>query len=92
MTFFRRIKCTKNGNVVYLWCSSGGQLMSQSFSCPALGFLYLVPESLSVQSDYDHGRVCEEALVVKGQIPALPRHIQHVPIGHRKETGSLKDM
>lgn len=49
----------------------------------ASGSQYLVPESLSVQGDDDHGGVGEEALVVERQIFSFPRHIQHVPTSHR---------
>lgn len=44
---------------------------------------YLVPDSVSVQGDDDHGRVGQEALVVEGQVLPLPRHIQHVPTSQR---------
>lgn len=45
------------------------------------GARYLVPEPFPIQSDDDHGRVGEEALVVERQISPLPRHVQHVPAG-----------
>ena len=48
---------------------------------------YLVPESLPVQGDDDHGGVGQEALVVEGQVSPLPRHVQHVPAAQRTRRG-----
>lgn len=47
------------------------------------GAQYLVPESLPIQSNDDHGRIREEALVIEWQVFPFPRHIQHVPANHK---------
>lgn len=39
---------------------------------------HLVPQSLSVQSDDDHGRVHQVTVAVEGEVVVLPRDVQHV--------------
>lgn len=57
------------GSVTFCWVLWG-----------SVGFYpaYLVPESLPVQGNEDHGGVSEEALAVEGQVLLLPGHVQHM--------------
>lgn len=40
---------------------------------------HLVPLSLSVQRDYDHGWIHQVTVTVKGEVVVFPGYIQHVP-------------
>lgn len=53
---------------------------------------YLVPLSLSVQSNDNHGWVHQIAITVEGEVIVLPCYIQHVSEGRkqRKEISHLK--
>ena len=57
------------GSVAFCWVLLGSVWFYQA---------YLVPESLPVQGDEDHGGVGEEALAVEGQVLLLPGDVQHV--------------
>lgn len=54
-----------NGHLRVQWCKKYSHWSTKSGAFLCFGGQYLVPESLSVQSDNDHGRVGEEALVVE---------------------------
>lgn len=43
------------------------------------GKAYLVPLPLSVQSDYDHGRIHQVSVAVEGEVVVFPCYVQHVP-------------
>ena len=46
--------------------------------------MYLVPLSLPVQRDDDHGGVHQVTVGIKGEVVMLPRHVQHMPGKLRK--------
>ena len=61
------------------------RVCARACQCRDLRAAHLVPLSLSVQGDDDHGRIHQVTVTVEGEVIVFPGDVQHVPADGRTD-------